>query len=414
MRSPGVLASVKPPLRCIIDARMGALIQQGALLVVGFASGAALARGLGPAQRGEYSLVQVFFVLATPALSLGMPISLLSGRAAIPSFRIVGLHIVVATTISATIAFLYFGGGIGLLIGALIIGPNVTSWSELVICRSGRGSWVQPIRTLDVLSSSVIIIILHSANALSVFTATAALFGPTILIRATCFAIGVRGLPSSAKSKLGIEAYRRPMARFWPRELLSVSATYTDIMVAAVLLNRHDLGVYAVASAMGKLALAPFSALYGETVKRACSGAGARAVLRGLLPIPSALVSLAIVTSVAFGVPIVTIVFGEEYVAAGDLLPIFLIAFGLGGAASLIETAVTVIRPGRVSSLPRVAGLLTAAAIWFLGSFWLSDQIVVLVLGLSVLNTVVLSLTLNQLRSGGVHKLLHFDRSRAA
>jgi hypothetical protein len=48
-----------------------ALLLQAMVLAGGFFSGALLARGLGPAARGDYQVVVLFYIMAAPVLGMG-------------------------------------------------------------------------------------------------------------------------------------------------------------------------------------------------------------------------------------------------------------------------------------------------------------------------------------------------------
>ena len=71
----------RPVARLAMDRRILALLQQCAVLATGFVSGIALAQDLGPVDRGHYSVIQTLYVLATPALSLGVPLKLMAPSA---------------------------------------------------------------------------------------------------------------------------------------------------------------------------------------------------------------------------------------------------------------------------------------------------------------------------------------------
>ena len=161
--------------------------------------------------------------------------------------------------------------------------------------------------------SSVAVICLHVVGALTLTSVTMALYLPTILLRGGVIVLATgRGWLSGPVTSNWPSLYRSALGKVWPREILSVFAGYFDIILAALLLSPFELGIYAVASALGKLALAPFSALYGEVVRRATAGDPVALICRKLLPVPAGLVGIAAVLAIVFGKSAIALTFGAS------------------------------------------------------------------------------------------------------
>ncbi|MEX5719288.1 hypothetical protein [Geodermatophilus maliterrae] len=371
--------------------RTGALLQQAAVVLAGLLSGVLLARELGVVGRGDYSRVQVLYVLAPHLLSLGVPLALLPRSAAGPEPRIVLLHVVLAWTALAGLGLVVITpSSASYVVALLMIGPVLVGWSESFLVRSARETWVQPLRTVDVVSSSVAITVVGLLGTLSIEVAVVCLFLPTVAMRVPIVVWlrhGLRG-PTHA----GRSLYRHGAARLWPRELLGAVGFHADLIAAMLLLSPRELGVYAVASAIGRLGMAPYHAFYGESLRSVASGSALRVTLLRLVPVPTGMSLLGVAGLVLVGGPLVSLVFGEQYASAGPLAAALLAAFACGGLASLLETLITAGLPAAASVRPRLVSLLAGCGVWA-AAYWLDLGLVGVVLGLAVTNVLVLTLT---------------------
>lgn len=390
-----------PVARTAIDRRVVALLQQCAVLATGFVSGIALAQDLGPVDRGHYSVIQTLYVLATPALSLGVPLKLMAPSARLPRSRVVWVHACCSAVLGGLLTNALAPRSVVPLVGLLVIGPVLVSWSETVMARGGFAGHLQYVRTADVLVSSAAVVCLHVLGALTLVSVTVALYLPTILLRGGVILFAAcRGWLSGPTTPEWPGLYRSALGKVWPRELLSVLAGYLDIILAALLLSPFELGIYAVASALGKLALAPFSALYGEAVRRATGRDPVALICRTLLPVPAGLVGVAAVLAVVFGRGAIGLAFGDQYVAAAGVVPFLLIAFLFGGMASMFETIVLVAMPARVSAWARVAASAAGLATCGIAVATHVDRTAAVVAAVTVMNLTAVVLTL-RVMSGG-------------
>ena len=404
-----------PVARLATDRRILALLQQCAVLATGFVSGIALAHDLGPVDRGHYSIIQTLYVLATPALSFGVPLKLMAPSATLPSRRVVCVHVGCAAVVGGVLTNSLAPPSVVPLIGLLVIGPVLVSWSETVMARGGFAGHLQYVRTADILMSSAAVVCLHVVGALTLMSVTMALYLPTILLRGGVILLATgRSRPSGPVTPNWPSLYRSALGKVWPRELLSVFAAYFDIILAALLLSPFELGIYAVASALGKLALAPFSALYGEVVRRATGGDPVALICRTLLPVPAGLVGIAAVLAVVLGKGAIELTFGSQYVAAAGVVPLLLIAFLFGGMASMFETIVLVAMPARVSAWARLAALVAGLATCGIAVAMPDiDRTAAVVAAVTAMNLTAVVLTL-RVMSGGVAERAAVGRGREA
>jgi O-antigen/teichoic acid export membrane protein len=381
-------------VRLLGEPRFLSLLQQAVVLCLGLVSSISLARALGPSERGEYAIAQVIYIVAAPAFSVGVPLTVMKPAVLVPRARAMVAHLAVSTILASISVGLIGPIDIAPLLMVVVVGPVLTPWSEAFLARTGRASSLQYIRTIDVASSSFIILLLFITQDLTLSSAVLAIFGPTIIIRSGIVLRYFRLLEPQveAGSKM-LPYYWLAAKRFWFRELLSAFALYIDIIAAAFVLRPTELGIYAVASALGKMASAPFSALYGEVVRRSAGGTEPSLVLKSILPIPACIVVSAVIGITVFGPTFIPILFGLQFNTVAGIAPWTLIAFSFAGATSMLETVITISRPRRASAGARVLGILLGVVSGGIVFELSTDAIAGIVAGLLTMNIAVLAVT---------------------
>jgi O-antigen/teichoic acid export membrane protein len=331
---------------------------QGFALVIGFFSGAALARGLGVDGRGDYQIVALVYGLSAPLLNMGFP-SYLTGRRAgeaLP-WRSISAALLISWAAGAVAtSAVPLSSGELVLVAALLAGPLVSPYTEMILYREGRGSIVQALRVLDVGSSGIAIIMLGLLGHLTLLTATLSLFGTTVILRV--------GIILYRLARVGREQWAVPcalpdwklaLARLWSWDVMVALSTFADVLIAARLLTRTELGVYAIAVAVGRLSGAAFSASSPLVVAAAGRGEPMRDIVMRLtrLPLLASLAALCIFA--LFGSEMVHFVYGAPFTPAVGAATWLIAATCVTGIVAHMEAAALGALDRMNSAVPRVA-----------------------------------------------------------
>jgi O-antigen/teichoic acid export membrane protein len=344
------------------------LLWQGAVLAAGFFSGALLARSLGPAARGDYQVVVLIYTMAAPFLGLGLGSGLSSGDRPCwpPPRRLAALLAVTAAVGSAAVLLAGLSAGPTTVLCALLWAPLLSPLTEAHLLRANRPALVQRLRVVDVASTSVLVTVLYGLGMLTPTGAALALLLPTAVLRA---AVAVWALRRAHPGRRTTEALGRLVAhtarRFWPWDAVVAATAGIDMIVAALALERAELGIYAVAGAVGRLALAPFSAVAPHVLAAGAQGVPWSRVRLRWLGLPVVLVGVLLVALAASPIPLVELVYGRDYARAGVIAAVLVAAFAVQGVTSARESYVLGCRGRSVSPVPRLAaaGVMAAATL---------------------------------------------------
>lgn len=351
------------------------LLLQGTVLAAGFVSGALLARSLGPATRGDYQVVVLLYTMAAPVLGLGLG-SGLSAGARRPWPRPSCLAALVgATALAGSTAVLASGlpPGPTAVLCALLWAPLLSPLTEAYLLRAGRPALVQRLRVVDVASTSVLVAVLYVLGMLTVLTAALALLVPTAVLRlgVAVWAVRAAGPASTRPGPTGLARLLRcTVRRYWPWDAVVAATASIDVLVAALVLPRPALGVYAVAAAVGRLALAPFSAVAPYLTAAGAQDRLWSAVWRRWLRLPALLVVAFFAVLAAWPQGLVGLVYGTAFRAAGVAAVVLVAAFALQGLTTALEAHALGHRGRTVSPLPRVV-----AAVALAGAALLVDHV---------------------------------------
>jgi hypothetical protein len=201
--------------------------------------------------------------------------------------------------------------------------------TEAYLIRANRPALVQQLRVVDVLSTSVVATVLYVSQNLTVTTAVLGLLLPTAVLRSGVAVWAVKrsaGAPG-AKSHHLLYPLRRTARRFWPWDAVVAATASIDVIVAALVLSRSDLEIYAVAGAIGRLALAPFSAVAPYVIASASQGSPWRGVWLRWLSSPTVLVIGFLLILSASPAQLVELVYGDKYRHAGEAAVLLTAAF---------------------------------------------------------------------------------------
>lgn len=344
----------------------GFTLQLG-MMGLGFLSGAALARQLGPADRGWFQVAGMIYGMAAPVLGFGLGSSL-TGRESPPwpRTRVFGWVVLVGWLIAcAIVAFAPWPLPMRMAIILLLPGCLLSPISEALLQRLGLSSKVQLLRFIDVGGSSLCVVAVAVTGSLNLLTATLCLFGVTLLLRSwILFRLWKRELPSPTPKNM--PSLSNQMRRYWPWDVIVSLSMFTDIAIGLWYLPVHEVGLYAVALAIGKLASAPFSALVPRVVgqSRALAENNGRFIGRSTA-IACAIALIGGLLYLAVGRPLTTGIYGEAFEGSFYPAAVLLLAFTITGVTTHAE-AWALGRGGRlVSAAPRAiaAGLTLGGAV---------------------------------------------------
>lgn len=341
------------------------IVLQTVILGLGFVSGALLARSLGVSGRGEFQLSALAYGLTGPVFGLGLGSMLSAANRSIwPELRQhLALLVVQWMAVALTINLLPMDGTTKAVLIAGIWATLLSPLTEAYYFRRLNSKRVQLLRAIDVGGTSLSIGVLAAFSALSVGTATAALLAPTIVLRTAIAIIAVRSRanePQKAASNIS-DALATSVRRFWPWDIAVGVSAGADMIVAALLLSHEQLGLYAVAVSIGRLALTPFSAVAPHLTSSAGAAISWNRAWRNWLAVP---ISLAVAGSTIFvlwGGQLVAIIYGDQFLQSTSAAGILLVSSSLLGCAAATESYMVGDSQRSISILPRVAGSIALA-----------------------------------------------------
>ena len=339
----------------------------------GAISGPLIARGLGPAGRGDVAITVVYFSIMTLLCSLGIPLAIghavgnrrLSASSALGcALRFCGLLVVpvlIATflLLEGPLSHIHGGARTGAAI-LLACTPIAVLGQSLIYIFIAEGS-LGPVTLSQAVQptvSTLAVIFLFGSGLLTVGTYLGAFVIASVVTPLVALSLlGARPKGGSSLRPLlgfGIRGYAGTLASF--------VAVRADQALIGPLLGASQLGIYAVsvtiAALPSSLALAIAFRAFGDVAE---AEPDARpAVIASFLRL-GLLVSLILAAGVAIASPfLLTLVYGSDF--ADALLPLLIllpgsVALTLSGSAASSLTAVG--RPGRVT-LAELSGFVTS------------------------------------------------------
>jgi hypothetical protein len=319
-----------------------ALSLQLVILAAGFFSGALLARDLGPIDRGEYQVVALAYTMSAPILGFGLG-SALSGRRIPrwPALHLVGATLFAGWATAAVAVGILFGLphttriALILLLWAVLASPL----TEAFYFRRGQAGTVQTLRVLDVAGTSTLLIVCAACGVLNLLAATLCLLVPTVLIRTT---VAIRVLRSMnrterLRSSDSRSVVKLAVAKYWPWDIVTAATVSADVAIGAFVLDRESLGIYAVAAGVGRLAMAPFSAVNPHIVSAGAQSTGWRPTFKKWVLAPLMLVGLGAAAFVLVAQDLTEMVYGSDFRESGSVAAILMFATLFLGATTAIE-----------------------------------------------------------------------------
>jgi O-antigen/teichoic acid export membrane protein len=250
------------------------------------------------------------------------------------------------------------------LITGLLIGALASPYSEVLLYRAGAGSRVQTLRVIDVSSSGLCILLLWLFDALTVISATTSLFATTFLLRCgLLFKLSGRQSIGDAFPFIALRRNASDVLKAWSWDLMVVFSASIDLLIGAWFLSRSDLGLYAVAVAIGRLSGAAFSATSPLVVTATASGQSARQTLMRLTALPAMISLSAVVVFAAVGEVLVSFVYGPAYAAIAPTATVLIAGAAVSGLIAHLEAVAFAGVRYRNSPIPRIL-----SALFVLGS----------------------------------------------
>lgn len=329
-------ADLRRPARALMLANVVANL-------IGLASGIALARALGPDDRGEYQVAVLCYGLLPVVLGLGLSTLTANSDPALPRPLHSVLRVCLLLSAGGALASAVLGASFHLRLCALAtltigaLGFMSLDVYHGIFRRHRRYEQLVWMRLIDGGGTSVGIVLLFASGFLSVEGATIFLVFPALALVAL-LARDVERLAASEEVRPRASGELRAT---YGANVLRTTGMYSDQIAVLVVLSHRELGIYALAFALAhQLMVIPAGiiALGPEAARRDTADGGIR-VQRAV----RWTVALGIASSVAcllFGRWFFATIFGDGFTEAGVVASVLLFGVALQGASSILEVAV--------------------------------------------------------------------------
>lgn len=347
--------------------RWSAIIAAAASLL----SGPFLARGLGPAGRGELQVLNLLYHALPTVLGFGLGAAVASDNygAKIPKRLIlkwlavawvVGIALIAAVK-SLTESWVNLG---------VLIAFFPTYWLTPVCLglaqRNGRRDALALARVIDMAGTSLAIAILFFLDFLTVLSAITASLMMTALSTIVMILRGSDKRSDSSRRTSSVlkSKHANTIRHVWPAELLTLSVALADQAYVAASLSTGALGLYAVAASIGRLAgIIPSAATQTATAlgaqaslmsqtRRAEVMKSAASEIR--VPFLFNLICCAVFTAV--GSHLLRIFFGAEFVGSHAPAVILILNFAVIAQIATIDALIAGVQPSSITWLAKIIG----------------------------------------------------------
>lgn len=316
----------------------------------GLLSAPLLARALGVTERGDVAAVTVPILLATSALTFGLPEALTfhtgRGRVTSRNFRVSLLLLCVFGAITG-LALWHFSYQLGysssvrnaLLMVALAI-PGAMALAGVRGIAAGMGAWLRIAveRISTSLTRLVLFAILAFTDHMTVSSATLVMVGTTLIGGVAYWNLLADSVwASNSGTTQSMLAYG---LRYWPGSLAGALLVRFDQFLMVPLSTSRQLGLYAVAITLYEASLFASNALRDVIFATQSSSPDVHQVVKAARI--GGLLTLSIVVLLGgLAIPGIPMIFGAEFIDAVPVLLIMLPAAILGSGASVFAAALS-------------------------------------------------------------------------
>lgn len=342
-----------------------------------------LAQGLGVEARGQLAAAQAIALLAVSISAFGLPEAITyfvaSGQGRIPKAtrRIVALTALIGTAATAVVLALsdllsHRDHVAGELIG--VAGFSIVPSLLLGLVRgyaAGRHLWGK-IAAERILGSAVRLVGTVTLLATGLLTPTSATvlfaFGP--LLAVVPYTFGLRRPRQAGTAEIDASAMVNYGSRVWIGAVSGIVLMRLDQALLVPLSDATQLGLYAVAVAIGEIPLIANSSIRDVSFARHSGHVHAKAIAKSarVSLIVSGIIAMSLAAAVPWGVPLL---FGSEFTDAVPVTYVLLIAVAIGTPGSIAGAGLSAMgSPGLRSRSLTIAAGLNALALLAIAPYW--------------------------------------------